>query len=72
MHEGKVTGLTDVWISRMVPLGSAVGSHPRYCCKGLAACDAVRGNGHCAKYAIGKVGEVLKGNEETSARFGLL
>jgi hypothetical protein len=72
MHEGKIARLTDIWVSEMAPLGSAVGPHPHYCCKGLAACDAVRGDGHCAKSAIRKVGEVLKGNEETSARFGLL
>ena len=64
MHEGKVARLADVWVSQMAPLGSAVGPHPRYCRKRLIACDAVRGDGHSVKSAIGEVGEVLKGNEE--------
>ena len=71
MHEGKVA---DVWVSRMAPLRSAVGPHPRYCRKALASRDAVRGDGYFLRPTMGRMGEVLKGNKETSelARFGPL
>jgi hypothetical protein len=54
VHEGKVARLIDVWVSHTAPLGSAVGPHPRYCRKCLAACDAVRGDGHSVRFAMGK------------------
>lgn len=62
VHEGEVARLANVWVSHMAPLGSAVGSHPRYCRKNLAACEAVRGDGHSVMSAMGKVRGVWKGN----------